>query len=225
MRKTILFATLVLSMAPGVLRAQCKSDAAGARVSASGLLGLDASVQEVAFPPGGATVLLDTAALPIPLPIPLEVQVVDVSASDCNAESDVAHVSLDVAGLLTVTADVADATASVDNGCQADAHVVNLQVAVAGIAVPLPDVIPANLVVPLGPLGSLVVNEESCSATSASATVLHLNLVIGLPPLGESIEVLVAHATAEVPTSGAIVGGASGAGIGLKKTLGNLLRL
>jgi hypothetical protein len=226
MTKTILLATVVLSMVPAVLHAQCKSDAAGALISASGLLALDTSVQTAAFPPGSAKALLDTATLPIPLPLPLQIQVLDVAASDCASTSKVAHVSLDLVGLLAVTADVAEATASLDGGCQADAHVANLNVVVAGVPLALPDVIPANLVVPLGPLGSLVVNEESCSANAADATVLHLNLLIGLPPLGESVEILVAHASAEVSRPSVTVASrrSTGGGLNITKTLRSLLR-
>lgn len=178
--------------------AECTSSGAGLTVSASGLLGLEANVQEIAYPPGGSTSLVDTAALPIPLPLPISVRVLSAKAGKCNGSADVAHVAIELpGGLLSITADVGSASASVGGRqCSAAADVVNLQITLAGVPVPLPDLIPPNLVVPLGPLGSLVVDEQSCSRHAATANVLHLSLLVGLPPLGESIDIAVAHADA-----------------------------
>jgi hypothetical protein len=182
-------------------------------VKAAGLVGVNDYVNLVSVPPGGGSevsTLVDTAALPIPLPLPLRATLVSNSTtgneSECSASSfsSLTDVSVDVFGLVTITADLIQAATEVSSdSCTAGTKVVNLAISVLGMPVAIPDPIAPNTVIPLGPLGSVTLKEESCGDSEASAAVIRVVANVVVPLLAsETVEVVVSRASSVASPAG-----------------------
>jgi hypothetical protein len=182
-------------------------------VKAAGLAGVNDYVNLVSVPTGGGaevSTLVDTAALPIPLPLPVRATLVSNSTvgdeSECSASSfsSLTDVSVDVFGLVTITADLIQAATEVSSdSCTAGTKVVNLAISVLGMPVGIPDPIAPNTVIPLGPLGSVTLKEERCGDSEASAAVIRVVANVVVPLLAsESVEVVISRASSVASSAG-----------------------
>ena len=183
-----------------------------ALVSAEGLAGVNDYVNLVSVPLGGGSdvsTLVDTAALPIPLPLPLRATLVSNSTAGdgdtCSASSfaSLTDLSVDVFGVVTITADLVQAATEVTpDACDAGTKIVNLAISVLGMPVAIPDPIAPNTLIPLGPLGSVSLKEESCGDSAASAAVIRVVANVVVPLLAsERVEVVVARASSVASSS------------------------